>query len=696
MELTEEGLVAAIDKIIDRKLQSSNTNNRSGPSVKIESITGAFTNAVTKAGGSLEDISKGLGDATKSLGIFGKMVGGISTVISYLEGTQRTFQGLSKVGAGLDGNLLELRSSAARARLPLDTFATLVANNATELAGFSGGVSAGTRKVAALGEALFANDGAIDGFMNLGYSIEEANEFLVSNIAIQRRQARITGMSDAQQVTAALELAKQFDIVAKLTGKDAKAQQDDLIARQRDGATSSKLRLLEKQGIIGAEGAYTAAQGALQTAPAVVRDLMADLTQTGVPMTKATQNFAALNSEAYGLLRQAADATKRGDQSGAQRYAEQAALATAKSADSTRNLTIGTYGQISEIAQGQADVLQEMAPLIDAVADHTLKMEASLGRTVTFTEAFNDMVGGMVTKQGTQVDGTGDGQAPLVLLNEAQRALADAASAVNLTIVEQLGGNSVIVGAISALTESIQNLDYQEMVDLAGAIAEIVPGATPAEVITEAAAVNVAPVMGANGELDQPATIASINEARRAAAENGQDTEGSTFGYIRRIYDKLFGDGPSANALGGTVKAGDYLKVGEQGPETIVAGFDGAVIPNMKAMMNRMPDEANAVIPNMKAMMNKMPDVAKILQDELQQLGAPMSEASKNFAATNLDSRNMTASNNNNRTLEQKLDILNQTMLQLVSINSTQARTGEKALKASRYNGNLMTGLGRA
>jgi hypothetical protein len=73
-----------------------------------------------------------------------------------------------------------------------------------------------------------------------------------------------------------------------------------------------------------------------------------------------------------------------------------------------------------------------------------------------------------------------------------------------------------------------------------------------------------------------------------------------------------------------------------------------------------------------------------------------MSEAAKNFAATNPDSRNMTASTNNNRTLEQKLDILNQTMLQLVSINSTQARTGEKNLRASRYNGNLMTGLGRA
>ncbi len=93
-----------------------------------------------------------------------------------------------------------------------------------------------------------------------------------------------------------------------------------------------------------------------------------------------------------------------------------------------------------------------------------------------------------------------------------------------------------------------------------------------------------------------------------------------------------------------------------------------------------------AIIPNMKAMLNRMPDIAKNMQDEITQLGAPMSEAMKSA----------TAQMQNSTSVEQKLDILNQTMLQLVSINSVQARTGEKQLRGSRHVGNLMGGLGRA
>jgi hypothetical protein len=68
------------------------------------------------------------------------------------------------------------------------------------------------------------------------------------------------------------------------------------------------------------------------------------------------------------------------------------------------------------------------------------------------------------------------------------------------------------------------------------------------------------------------------------------------------------------------------------------------------------------------------------------QFGTPMSEAMKSASAQM----------QGNNSLEQKLDILNQTMLQLVSINSTQARTGEKHLRATRGVGNFMTGIGKA
>jgi len=93
-----------------------------------------------------------------------------------------------------------------------------------------------------------------------------------------------------------------------------------------------------------------------------------------------------------------------------------------------------------------------------------------------------------------------------------------------------------------------------------------------------------------------------------------------------------------------------------------------------------------AIIPNMKAMLNRMPDIAKTMQDEMAMMGAPMSKMAQEASAQM----------QNSTSVEQKLDILNQTMLQLVNINSVQARTGEKQLKGLRHSGNLMGGLGRA
>jgi hypothetical protein len=46
--------------------------------------------------------------------------------------------------------------------------------------------------------------------------------------------------------------------------------------------------------------------------------------------------------------------------------------------------------------------------------------------------------------------------------------------------------------------------------------------------------------------------------------------------------------------------------------------------------------------------------------------------------------------------VEEKLDILNQTMLQLVNINNMQKDIGNKQIRTMRSAGNLMSGLGRA
>jgi len=679
--LTEEGLTRALAQFVKKSSGSSN----SGPSNSFD-VTGplsAFKNSLNKAGGSLTDFSKGITSSIKGLGKLGKALGGVTAIIGYLEDTQSEFNSLSKVGAGLNGNLSDLRVSAARTRLPLDKFSKLISNNVTELAGFAGGVEGGTRKVAALGKELFATreNGTqlIDGFMNLGYTIEEANEFVVKNTSLMRRRQLVEGLTDAQSVQAAQELAKQMDIVSKLTGKDAKSQMDDMTARMRNGSTDSKLRLLEKQGITTARAAYEKSTAALQQSPAVVRDLLADLVQTGVPMTAATKSFMALNSEAGALLTKAANATKAGDVEGAQRYAEEAARATVKSADSVQNLTIGTYGQISEIAQGQANVLQEVAPIIDAVAAHTKKMELELGRTVSFTESFNNMLGGMITSQGNQVAGKGAGQEALVALNEAQQALANVASATNEAIAKELN-NSLVVGALNELSEQMKKFAPEGIKKIVETVAAILPGASNAELAGEAATVGVMSNKDSAlvAELENPETpqarqteIKTDLQSRDILNADGSLNEK----IIKNLSDsrrKIAEETPiatenEARKYGGPMKANKPYKINE-GNETehFVPGMDGSMIPNIKNITSRLP-----------AAMNE-------LQKDMAQFGAPRSQSAQS------------AMGGGGGEIEQLLQTTNDLLLAVLGVNTAQARTGEKHLRSARGAGNLMNGFGRA
>jgi hypothetical protein len=743
----------------------------------LSNVGSAAQGIITKAGGRVSDVA-------------GEFSGALGGMIGYVENTNDVFQSLSKVGAGFDGDLGRLRASAALTRMPLDQFAGMIAQNTTELAGFSGGVNAGAKRFTALSYAMFDSN-LIENFMDLGMTVEESNDFLMKNMAFDRRRARLENMTDQQQVQSALDLAKSMDVMAKITGKSVQDQQDSMTARMREGATQAKLRLLEKQGVTGASDAYKKAQSALEGSPKVVGDLLADLTQTGVPMTQATKNFAATNAEAYALLQQSANATKRGDVATAERLAQQAAAATAKFADSQQGLTLATLAQVNEIAQGQADRLEEVGPIIDQIAAHSDELAKELGRTPTMIETYNDMLSNAVDIQTRQTGGTLPGQELQQSIREGQLGLANIASTFNTELGKAMSSSTVAKGIFEGMTNFI-NGGADIGLGVAAAAVNVAGGPTVDDVASATSDPEVRDALLALG--DPLSTIAEQTTAQETLIDKGiLNSDGSLNvtvtntmfedAYQRAIeanqveidagrvptHDPVFLDqirnffrGPD-RAIGGPVKQGVAHRVGEQGPEMFVPDTDGTIIPNMRSEMNRianlqekesqqslrlaslaqltMPDIAkimqdemqqfgapiteasknfaatnqgmyndsmqqstiallsgieSAIIPNMKSTISRMPDVAKILQDELQQFGAPMSEAAKNFAATNPDSRNMTASTNNNRTLEQKLDILNQTMLQLVSINSTQARTGEKNLRASRYNGNLMTGLGRA
>ncbi len=262
--------------------------------------------------------------------------------------------------------------------------------------------------------------------------------------------------------------------------------------------------------------------------------------------------------------------------------------------------------------------LEEVGGIIDQVSAHARKIGQPLTDTASYVRTFNDIIKETTSIAKTQKGGRIAGQEMSASLNEVQLALANSAAKINENIAKAMGPDSVFV-----------------------------------DVLEQGAATLTAAIGTFAGSLDPNFFDGKLNPEVTSEIPSNLNN---------------LPPNPRAKAIGGGVLQDVAYKIGELGPETFVPSMDGAIIPNMKSMLNRMPD------------------MAQQLQDQMATMGAPMTEAAKTAMATM----------NQGGTVEEKLDILNQTMLQLVSINSVQARTGEKQLRGSRHVGNLMGGLGRA
>lgn len=419
-------------------------------------------------------LSDAIGVATESLGQL-PLVGNIATMLGnagttlaqYTEQSVDTFQDLSRTGAGLNGQLAEFRSLAAGTRMPLDEFASLVRSNSEALSAFNGGVEGGIRNFSKLSRDMFElNKGEyVEQLYNMGYSVEEMNELLADNISLTRNRELQTEAQRQASIKSALELAKQMDIVAKLTGRDAKAARDEIRDRARQGATQARLRLLEQQGVTGAAETYTAMQAELAAGPKVLRDLFDDTVQLGVPLTEATRNFAATNREAYELAQQAKRALEAGDQEAAAELARRAVAATAEQANSTQGLTIATLQQVSSVGATQAQVLEETGNLIDAVNQNARRLAESTGNMVTFADAFNDMVGRMEITQANQITGAPGMADPMLgLARETELFFRNSSAAVNQEIARTFQETGPVGSALTGLTSRISEMNDPEAI----------------------------------------------------------------------------------------------------------------------------------------------------------------------------------------------------------------------------------------
>ena len=629
-----------------------------------EAVGNFLDNQFNKAGaGAAGAINKTIG----KIPFVGTALAGFGDIV--LE-TNETFKNLSKVGAGFNGNLGELRMGAADTHMQLGEFANMVGSNSELLSGFAGGVQGGIKQFRILSDEMLR--GPISQFQNLGMSVEEANEFIISNMETQRRDARFRradgSMNTDMMLATSLEMAKSLDVMAKLSGKQLKEMNDDVVARGRAGATQAALRQMENNGAVGAADTYKLVQKELQTGPKVLRDLFDDVTQLNTPLEGSTKAFSSMNGDALRLARQARAQLKAGDREGAIASARAAVASSAAFAASDQGLTIARMGDINEYAAVQAQVLQETGGIIDQIQDRAKSIGATLNSTQDYVDTFNSIIQDIKADQTNQTASVLPGQDIAVILAEMDRAARKSASDLGRDVASNLSNNAKLIDAMEVsftlFKDTIRDFSskVKEMINL-------LPGAAAAAAETDGAS-TIERQIANNLTQNQQDFVKVVRDVTAPMIERDEALAMLGDAVTADGYNitSAPGDFGGTRALGGPVQAGKTYKINEGNlAELFAPGVDGAMIPNMKNVFNRVPDMVAA------------------MQSDIESISDPAAALA-----------NRTLSSNENTTLEQKLDTLNHTMLQLVSINSVQARTGEKHLRSSRSVGNLMTGLGRA
>ena len=181
-----------------------------------------FNEITKKVGQSFVGLGKAAFEGSGSISAFTDNVKGLGILGNRLDVNIETFRQLSQSGANFGKSIVDLRVAAGEAALPLDDFASLVANNSQNLAALFGSTTQGAKRIAELGR--ITREVGIERLAPLGLTVDEINETLLLNLDSQRRTGILGRLTDEQRTESAINFAEQLDRLAKLTGQ----QRDEL------------------------------------------------------------------------------------------------------------------------------------------------------------------------------------------------------------------------------------------------------------------------------------------------------------------------------------------------------------------------------------------------------------------------------------------------------------------------------------
>jgi len=666
-----------------------------------------------------------------NFGSVGRAMGKLpDTVIKGAEGLVDTFRQLSGSGAGFGGDIFELKNSAAQARIGVDSFASIIAENSAGLAAFGGTVSRGARLFTEASQNMF-DEGLSDPLLMMGFTFEEINENMATYMTLNRRRFTEEEMRNGKAAASMVLMATEMDKIAKLTGKNRQELEKEIQDRMRKGQVEAKIRMLEASGNKEAADkmrmALAQAEKAGPGALAAVEDLF---TKGAVVSEEGRAAAVALGPAFNDLTNMVRVAQGPGGVEGMTSSIDAFNTAVAARIQDPNFLNMATLGgmgnQFADAAAGLVTSAGTYSDNVAAVARETGSLSSAVARLRQ--EAGDEQRGG--DTPGADVTRT---------VVNTEQALRDFGAVMNDRI---LGENGALTNFIKALN------DGAGLRPLADAIGEIDRSAIDARLdsMLEGAGnlINDALGLGDRPELttEQSAGLTDLDSKLNTIFDTGDAAMKEQISRFKSLAAAITSVDPDfANkfnaalneqddptqylndmlqsmpadmeqALQAFIRQGiatverrfqdDVVDLAEQNFESQPQG--GSIDPNArgasidtmvvdKLIANNVASNAagtratlggNGIVPNdMLSLIHKGERV-------LNNAEAQAFSALENGAASGMQS----AGSNSGGTLAEKLDNLNQSMLQLVSINMQAQEIARRQLKGLKgMSGNVMSGF---
>ena len=403
---------------------------------KLSKANSDMVDILEKVGNSFVGLGKAAFRGEGSISAFTDNVLGLQTLGNRLDVNIETFRQLSQSGANFGQSIVALRTAAAEAALPLDDFASLVANNSQNLAALFGSTTQGAQAIARLG--AITREVGIERLAPLGLTVDEINETLLLNLDSQRRTGILNTLTDTQRRDSAINFAEQLDRLAKLTGQ----QRDELRAQIEQQQSNERFQAaLQGQTDETRQRLQAFAGTVAGISPELAEGFQDLIANAGVPVTESALALVQNIPEAQGIIRSLINGTVS---------AEQALVGirdvSAASIDRFRKATV----------TGQVEFLRLQGGIIN------------LGRRITDTGAVIDEQNASTSSLVRNL--TSFEQASKVLSSQFQSIETGLLQAFGPALGGLIGGIQGVFGGAGGIAKALANAPYLTATLFAGAL----------------------------------------------------------------------------------------------------------------------------------------------------------------------------------------------------------------------------------